>query len=280
MLRERARWLIGRFGVGSRRACRAICLQRSTYTYKLRKSDQAPLRMRLRELAEVRRRYGYRRLTVLLQREGWAVNHKRVYELYRQENLAVRTTKRKKRASHLRVVPPPPTGANERWCMDFVSDRLEDGHYFRMLTVVDVFTRECLALHADRHLSGRKVAQVLERVGAGRGLPKEITVDNGTEFFSKAMDAWCHAHGVRLDFIRPGRPTENGYIESFNGKLRDECLNAELFLDLLDARRKLDAWRRDYNENRPHSSIGNLTPLEYANSVRTERGQPAANSST
>jgi putative transposase len=278
VLRERARWLIGRFGVGSRRACRAICLQRSTYTYKLRKRDQAPLRMRLRELAEVRRRYGYRRLTVLLQREGWAVNHKRVYELYRQENLAVRTKKRTKRASHVRVVPPTPTGPDQRWCMDFVTDRLEDGHYFRTLTVVDVFTRECLALHADRHISGRKVAQVLERVGAGRGLPKEITVDNGTEFFSKAMDAWCHARNVRLDFIRPGRPTENGYIESFNGKLRDECLNAELFLDLLDARRKLEAWRRDYNENRPHSSIRNLTPVEYANSVRAERGLLAANS--
>lgn len=278
MQRSRAKWLVDRFGVSSRRACKTIPMQRSTFTYKARKADQLPLRMRLRELAEARRRYGYRRLTVLLQREGWAVNHKRVYELYRRENLAVRTKKRKKRASHLRVVPPTPTGPDQRWCMDFVTDRLEDGHYFRTLTVVDVFTRECLALHADRHLSGRKVAQVLERVGAGRGLPKEITVDNGTEFFSKAMDAWCHARNVRLDFIRPGRPTEDGYIESFNGKLRDECLNAELFLDLLDARRKLEAWRRDYNENRPHSSIRNLTPVEYANTVRAERGQLAANS--
>jgi putative transposase len=270
--------LVDRFGVSSRRACKTIPMHRSTFTYKARKADQLPLRMRLRELAETRRRYGYRRLTVLLQREGWAVNHKRVYELYRRENLAVRTKKRKKRASHVRVVPATPTGPDQRWCMDFVTDRLEDGHYFRMLTVVDVFTRECVALHADRHLSGRKVAQVLERVGAGRGLPHEITVDNGTEFFSKAMDAWCHARNVRLDFIRPGRPTENGYIESFNGKLRDECLNAELFSDLLDARQKLEAWRRDYNENRPHSSIRNLTPVEYANSVRAERGQLAANS--
>ena len=280
MLRHRAGWLVGRFGVSSRRACKAIRLQRSTYTYKQRRADQAPLRMRLRELAETRRRYGYRRLTVLLQREGWTVNHKRVYRLYRAENLEVRTRKRKKRASHLRVVPAPPRRPNERWCMDFVSDRLEDGHYFRILAVVDVFTRECLALDADRHLSGRKVAQVLERIGRERGWPVDITVDNGTEFFSKAMDAWCHSHGVRLDFIRPGRPTENGYIESFNGKLRDECLNAEIFLDLVDARRKLEAWRRDYNENRPHSSIRNLTPVEYANSVRVERGQLAANSST
>lgn len=236
MLRARALWLVERFGVSSRRACRTIPVQRSTYTYKARRNDQLPLRMRLRELAEARRRYGYRRLTVLLQREGWAVNHKRVYELYRRENLAVRTKKRKKRASHLRVAPAIPTGANQRWCMDFVSDRLEDGHYFRTLTVVDVFTRECLALHADRHLSGRKVAQVLERVGAERGLPKEITVDNGTEFFSKAMDAWCHRHHVRLDFIRPGRPTENGYIESFNGKLRDECLSVEWFRSRAEAK--------------------------------------------
>jgi putative transposase len=280
VLRDRAQWLVRQLGVSSRKACRAICLQRSTYTYKLRKKDQTVLRMRLRELAEARRRFGYRRLTVLLQREGWGVNHKRVYELYRLENLAVRTKKRKKRSSHLRVVPPTPTAANQRWCMDFVSDRLEDGHYFRTLTVVDVFTRECLTLHADRHLSGRKVAHALEQIGTARGLPKEITVDNGTEFFSKAMDAWCHRRGVRLDFIRPGRPTENGYIESFNGKLRDECLNAELFLDLVDARRKLEAWRRDYNENRPHSSIGNLTPVEFANTVRIERGQLAADPST
>jgi len=280
VLRERARWLVSRFGVSSRRACKAIQLQRSSFNYKGRRPDQTPLRLRLRELAEVRRRYGYRRLTVLLQREGWTVNHKRIYRLYRAENLEVRTKKRKKRASHLRVVPPPPTRPNQRWCMDFVSDRIEDGHYFRTLTVIDVFTRECVALHADRHLSGRKVAHVLERVGAERGFPSDITVDNGTEFFSKAMDAWCHARGVRLDFIRPGRPTENGYIESFNGKLRDECLNAEIFLDLVDARRKLEAWRRDYNENRPHSSIRNLTPVEYANSVRVERGQLAADSST
>ena len=255
-------------------------MPRSTYNYRSRRPDQTPLRLRLRELAEARRRYGYRRLTVLLQREGWAVNHKRVYKLYQRENLGVRTKKRKKRASHLRIVPPAPTGANQRWCMDFVTDRLESGHYFRTLTVVDVFTRECLALHADRHLSGRKVAQALERIGVERGLPEAITVDNGTEFFSKAMDAWCHSRGVRLDFIRPGRPTENGYIESFNGKLRDECLNAEIFLDLVDARRKLEAWRRDYNENRPHSSIGNLTPVEFATSVRVERGRLIADSST
>jgi putative transposase len=236
--------------------------------------------MRLRELAEARRRYGYRRLTVLLRREGWAVNHKRVYRLYQEEDLSVRTKKRKKRISHLRVVPAPPTRPNERWAMDFVYDRLEAGHSFRTLNVVDVLTRECLAIHADRQLSGTKVSKVLDVIAGERGYPKEITVDNGTEFFSRAMDAWAHRHGVKLDFIRPGRPMENGFIESFNGKLRDECLNGELFSDLVDARRKLEAWRRDYNENRPHSSIGNLTPVEFARTVRGETREATANSST
>ena len=257
-----------------------MLLNRSTYTYRARKKDQAPLRHRLRELAESRRRYGYRRLTVLLQREGWSVNHKRIYALYRAEGLGVRTKKRKKRATHLRVVPPAPTGPDQRWCMDFVYDRLEDGHTFRTLNVLDVFTRECLAIHADRRLSGMKVSKILDAIAEERAYPKEITVDNGTEFFSEAMDHWSYRHGVKLDFIRPGRPTENGFIESFNGKLRDECLNAELFLDLIDARRKLEAWRRDYNEERPHSSIGNLTPVEFARTVRAETGRATAISST
>ena len=236
--------------------------------------------MRLRELAEARRRYVYRRLTVLLKREGWTVNHKRVYRLYQEEDLSVRTKKRKKRSSHLRIVPAPPTRPNERWAMDFVYDRLEAGHHFRALTVVDVLTRECLAIHTDRQLSGVKVSKVLDVIANERGYPKEITVDNGTEFFSRAMDAWAHGHEVKLDFIRPGRPMENGFIESFNGRLRDECLNGELFSDLVDARRKLEAWRRDYNENRPHSSIGNLTPVEYARTVRAKTTAEGADFST
>jgi putative transposase len=236
--------------------------------------------MRLRELAEVRQRFGYRRLHVLLRREGWKVNAKRVYRLYKLEGLSVRTKKRKKRGSHLRVVPSLPTRPNERWCMDFVQDSLIDGRKFRALTVVDVFTRECLAVHADSSLSGSKVAAILDGVAKLRGHAGQITVDNGTEFFSKAMDAWAYRHGVKLDFIRPGKPMENGYIESFNGRLRDECLNAELFSDLLDARTKLEAWRRDYNEHRPHSSIGNLTPIEFANSVRIAERQKEAISSS
>jgi putative transposase len=161
---------------------------------------------------------------VLLQREGWSINHKRVYAIYRKEGLGVRTKKRKKRATYQRVMPELPTRPNERWCMDFVHDRLEDGHSFRTLNVVDVFTRECLAIHADLRLSGAAVAKVLEQLGRGRGYPEQITVDNGTEFYSQAMDRWAYSAGVKLDFINPGRPTENGDIESFNGKLRDECL--------------------------------------------------------
>jgi len=229
------------------------------------------LQLRIREIAEARRRFGYRRIHVLLRREGWKVNHKCVWRLYSQEGLAVRTKKRKKRASHLRVVPDLPTRPNQRWSMDFVQDMLNNGRTFRALTVVDVFTRESLAIHADVCLSGSKVAQILDGIASGRAYPEQITVDNGPEFFSKALDAWAYRHNVKLDFIRPGRPMENGYVESFNGRLRDECLNAELFLDLLDARQKLEAWRQDYNEKRPHSSVGNLTPAEFAKQVRMEQ---------
>lgn len=234
----------------------------------------------MREIAQVRRRFGYRRIHVMLRREGWAVNHKRVYRLYRLEGLSVRTKKRRKRASHLRIVPAALAQANERWSMDFVQDTLDDGRRFRALTLVDVFTRECLMIGADSSLSGHKVAMLLDQVAADRSYPKQITVDNGTEFYSKAMDSWAYRHGVQLDFIRPGRPMENGYIESFNGRLRDECLDGELFLSLVDARQKLEAWRRDYNEHRPHSSIGNLTPIEFATSVRTAKEFNRSNSST
>ena len=191
----------------------------------------------------------------------------------------MRTKKRKKRGSHLRVVPALPTRANERWSMDFVHDSFTDGRRFRVLTVVDVCTREGLAAHADVSLSGHKVTQVLDGIALERGYPEQITVDNGPEFYSRALDAWAYRHGVRLDFIRQGKPVENAFIESFNGKLRDECLNAEIFLDLVDARQKLEAYRRDYNEHRPHSSIGNFTPIEFANSVRNAEGRKEANSS-
>ena len=221
--------------------------------------------MRLRELAAVRVRFGYRRLHVLLQREGWAVNHKRVYRIYGEENLMVRTKKHRKIASQARTPQGQAQLLNEQWSMDFVHDRMEEGRALRVLTVVDNFSRECLALEADRALSGDRVAATLDRVAQGRGYPESIRVDNGTEFYSQAMDRWAYRHGVELAFIRPGRPSENGYIESFNGRLRDELLNEALFASLADARAALHEWMEDYNTVRPHSAIGNVPPAHYAN---------------
>jgi putative transposase len=220
--------------------------------------------MRLRELAATRPRFGYRRLYILLRREGWPVNHKRVYRLYGEEHLAVRTRRRKKRASHLRVVPPRPTRPNEQWCMDFMADRLEDGRRIRILTVEDVFTRECLAVEVDSSLISARVVSVLERLVRERATPAVITVDNGSEFYSRRTDAWAYARGVRLLFSRPGKPMDNPFIESFNGRLRDEHLNVELFFSVADAQQKLLEWQRDYNEDRPHSSLGNISPRQFA----------------
>jgi putative transposase len=192
------------------------------------------------------------------------VNKKRTYRIYREEGLSVRTKARKKRGSHLRVVPAAATAPNERWAMDFVHDQLMSGGRFRALTVVDTFTRQCPLIAVDTTFTGKKVAAALDELAADRGYPRTITVDNGTEFYSKEMDAWAYRHGVRLDFIRPGKPVENGCIESFNGRLRDELLNTELFLDINDARRKIEVWRRDYNGNRPHSALCDMTPDEFA----------------
>jgi len=249
------------FAVSERRACGLILIWRSSYRYLSRARDQTALLLRLRELAAVRVRFGYRRLHVLLRREGWKVNHKKIYRLYCQEGLEIRTKKRRKLASRARVVLPQADAPNERWSMDFMTDRLVDGRAFRVLTVVDQFSRECPLLMADFSLSGKKVASALDRLAQERGLPKAITVDNGSEFYSRAMDAWAYRHGVQLEFIRPGRPVENSYIESFNGRLRDECLNVQLFFSLEDAREKLERWRQDYNHCRPHSSLGDLAPV-------------------
>ena len=220
--------------------------------------------MRLRELAGSRVRYGYRRLTVILKREGWQVNAKRIYRLYTEEGLIVRTQRRRERAQRQRLPQGQAVRRNHKWSMDFVAQRLPDGRWIRVLTVVDQYTRECLTLFADTALSGEKVAAALDRIVALRGAPQSITVDNGTEFASKAMDIWAYTNSVHLDFIRPGRPVENGYIESFNGRLRDECLNVEVFFSLADARRKLALWLHDYNHHRPHSALADRTPAEFA----------------
>jgi putative transposase len=199
----------------------------------------------------------------MLRREGWRINRKRVHRLYREEGLAVRLARRRKRASHLRVVPPSPSQRNERWSMDFVMDTLLDGRRFRALTVVDNWSRHSPLIEVDFTLTGTKVVTALARVVKQQGYPRMITVDNGSEFASKTLDAWAYAHGVKLDFIRPGKPVENAVIESFNGRFRDECLNANVFISLHDARQKIEAWRIDYNEHRPHGSLGDLTPREF-----------------
>ena len=220
--------------------------------------------MRLRELAAARVRFGYRRLTVLLRRDGWRVNAKRIYRLYTDEGLTVRTKHRTKAAGRARVPQTVATAPNQRWSMDFMSERLADGRWFRILTVVDQFTRECLCLLADQSLTGEKVTQALEPLVRQRGAPRSITVDNGSEFASRVMDAWAYRHGIQLDFIRPGKPVENGFIESFNGRLRDECLNVEVFFTLDVVREKLARWREDYNQHRPHSSLQDETPAAFA----------------
>jgi putative transposase len=252
------------YGLSERRACGLIGITRWSNRYQRRRDPQDDLRMRLRELAATRVRYGYRRLTVLLRREGRQVNAKRVYRLYREEGLQLRTKKRAKRAAHARVPLTSATRANQRWSMDFVSDRLVNGLWFRILTILDQFTKEGLCTHANRRQTGKTVVAQLDLLVAERGAPESITIDNGGEFAGRDMDTWAYENGVKLDFIRPGKPAQNGFIESFNGRLRDECLNLEVFFDLDDARDKIERWRADYNTNRPHSSLADRTPAEFA----------------
>ena len=223
-------------------------------------------------------RFGYRRLHVLLGREGFAVNHKRVYRRYRAEGLAVRRTRRIRLASDPRVPLPVVVRLNQQWNMDFTLDSLAKGRRFRTLSIVDACTRECPAIEVDTSLPGARVVRVLERLADKRGLPKVIVVDNGPEFVCKAVDQWAHAHGVELQFIRPGKPIENAYIESFNGKLPGECLDQHWFLTLDQARRTIEAWRQDYNEVRPHSVLENLTPAEVIRrweAAQQHQSQPA-----
>ncbi|MDH4371288.1 MAG: IS3 family transposase [Nitrospira sp.] len=255
--------VLGKNTIAVGRACGLLRLNRASWYYRHHRRDDVVLRRRLRELAQARPCFGYLRLHVMLRREGWRINRKRVHRLYREEGLAVRLSRRRKRASHLRVVPPSPSQMNERWSMDFVADTLLDGRRFRTLTAVDNWSRPSPLIKVDFTLTGTKVVAALERVVKQHGYPCMITVDNGSEFASKTLDAWAYAHGVKLDFIRPGKPVENAVIESFNGRFRDECLNANVFISLHDARQKIEAWRIDYNEHRPHGSLGELTPREF-----------------
>jgi putative transposase len=223
------------------------------------------LRIRLRDLAGARVRWGHRRLHILLQREGLKVNQKRVYRLYKQEGLELRIKKRRnKRAAAVRVPCPPALAPNDRWSMDFLSDRLAGGQAFRVLALVDNVTRVSPGIEADVSLTGRRGADLLDQAVARYGLPKAICVDNGPEFAGKELDAWAYRRGVKLCFSRPGKPTDNTFVESFNGRLWDECLSAHWFESLEEARAVLEAWRKEYNTERPHSSLGQKTPAEYA----------------
>jgi putative transposase len=253
------------YRISIRRACRAFPLNRSTYHYRHRRPEQAPLRKRIRELAETRVRYGYRRIHVLLRREGWRVNHKRVRRLYIEEGLQLRNKSPKRKVSaKLREDRAVATAPNECWSMDFLSDQLFDGRKIRILTIIDTFTRLSPAIDVRPSYRGSDVVETLERIAPIYGRPKRIRVDNGPEFVSKDLDLWAYLNGVVLDFSRPGKPTDNAFAESFNGKFRAECLNAYWFLSLDDARSKYEAWWTDYNQVRPHSSIGNQTPIERA----------------
>ena len=258
------RWAITAYQLSERRASLATGVSLSSFRYKSVRSPDTPLRQRLKELAASRVSYGYQRLHVLLLREGWSVNRKKVLRLYREEGLALKRTRPKRRRSAVaRVAPALAQSVNERWAMDFVHDTLADGRSVRVLTVLDTFTRECVALVAQPIFRGEDVARILSTAGDERELPKMISVDNGTEFTSRSLDHWAYWNKVQLDFSRPGKPTDNAFIESFNSSLRRECLSQHYFIDLQDAQRTLDLWKDDYNNTRPHSSLDNLAPAHF-----------------
>lgn len=232
--------------------------------------------MRIRELAHSRPRFGDERIHILLRREGWKVGRNRVHRLYRLEGLQVRMrVRRRKRISLHRGPVPVATTRNEYWSMDFVHDQLANGRKFRVLTVIDKWSRESVLLEADFSLTGQSVVEALQQLSSSRPLPKAITVDHGTEFTSKSLDEWAWNRGVKLDFIRPGKPTENAFIESFNGRLRDECLNVNEFVSIDDARQRIEMWRQDYNHRRPHGSLGHPTLIEFAQQGRETASEVA-----
>jgi putative transposase len=263
--RDAVGWLVEAHAMSLRRACRVVGLSTATWRYQRRgRCDNAELLARLQAHAAVRARYGYRRLHTLIAREGIVANHKRVHRVYREAGLQVRRRRRKRLTRADRVPLPRPSGRGERWSMDFMADTLADGRPFRTLNIVDDFTRECHVIEIARSLPGARVVRVLDQLHLTVGLPKRIVLDNGPEFAGRALDTWAYARGVDLCFIRPGKPIENAYIESFNGKFRDECLNEHWFLSLADAQGKIEAWRVDYNTVRPHSALAGETPTHFA----------------
>lgn len=268
-----AEHLIDAYRISARRACRVVALARSTFNYTPRPRTDDALVARIREIALTRVRYGYWRIYTLLRREGWRVNHKRVYRLYKLEGLNLRSKRpRRNRAAAHRLERVEETRPHQVWSMDFVADALFNGQRFRALTVVDNYSRRCLAIRVNRSIRGGDVVATMNRIQARHGAtPDRIQVDNGSEFISKALDRWAYDHKVTLDFSRPGKPTDNPYIESFNGSFRDECLNVHWFLSLDDARTKIETWRQDYNAYRPHQALDGLSPEMYLDAHHPNR---------
>ena len=258
--------MLADWGVSIRRACKVLAFDTSTYHYKSRRHGQAALERRIKEICETRVRYGYRRVHVLLRRDGWMINMKKTRRIYNELGLQLRNKRPKRRVkAKLREDRQEAIGPNDVWAMDFVHDQLATGRKLRILTIVDTHSRYAPAIDPRFTYRGEDVVQTLERVCGQLGYPKTIRVDNGSEFISRDLDLWAYANSVTLDFSRPGKPTDNAFIEAFNSKLRAECLNAHWFLTLADAHEKLEDWRRDYNEVRPHSAIGYKVPITLQN---------------
>jgi putative transposase len=264
-------WAVKERSYSQRRACALAGIDPRVYRRTSKRPTDTELRARMKELASERRRFGYRRLHILLKREGWEVNWKKLYRLYREEGLTVRKRGGRKRAIGTRAPMTIPQGPNQRWSLDFVSDALSDGRRFRILCVIDDFSRECLATVVDTSLSGHRVARELDRIAEMRGYPCMVVSDNGTELTSNAMLKWQEDRQVEWHYIAPGKPMQNGLVESFNGRLRDECLNEHLFPSLRHAGHLIAAWRDDYNHHRPHSSLDGLTPQEYHQRSREDQ---------
>lgn len=265
--KEMSIWLINQYQVSINRACKCVLLARSMFYYKSERRDDTILRMRINEIAKTRIRYGFWRIYILLKREGFTDNHKRVYRIYREEGLNLRAKRpRRNRAGAHRLERIEITTLNKAWSMDFVQDALYNGERFRILIVVDNFSKKCLSLLVGKSLKGSDVASELQQICLIENCnPERIQCDNGSEFISKDVDKWAYENGVILDFSRPGKPTDNPYVESFNGKFRDECLSVNWFLSLEDARQKIDDWKWEYNYFRPHSSLDDLSPQEFIN---------------
>jgi putative transposase len=274
--REAVAHLCSAFEVSERRACSTLAADRASVRYRSTRPDDVAPRTRLRELAGQRRRFGYRRLHILLTREGLVMNHKKLRRLYREECLQVRRRNSRKRALGTRAPIALPQGPNRRWSLDFLSDAFSDGRRFRILAIVDDFTRECLALVADTSLPGLRVVRVLDALVTTRGRPAMIVSDNGTELTSMAILRWSQERQVEWHYIAPGKPQQNAFVESFNGRLRDELLNETLFASLAHAGEVLSLWKDDYNTVRPHSGLGNLTPAAYAKASAPGKQQDGA----